>query len=120
MTRDGRSLITALAGIVGARHVRTALPERITYARDGLPTHRRVPGVVVLPGSRDEVIAIVRLLAALGVPFVPRGAGTGLSAKCERRCIAGADCALPAARNGEGLRTGPPAGERYTPYDEQP
>src|SRR5256886_7341213 len=79
MTRDGRSLIAALAGIVGARHVRTALPERITYARDGLPTHRRVPGVVVLPGSRDEVIAIVRLLAALGVPFVPRGAGTGLS-----------------------------------------
>src|SRR5947207_4666173 len=79
MTRDGRSLIAALAGIVGARHVRTALPERITYARDGLPTHRRVPGVVVLPGSRDEVVAIVRLLAALGVPFVPRGAGTGLS-----------------------------------------
>src|SRR5437899_5761274 len=79
MTRDGRSLIAALAGIVGARHVRTALPERITYARDGLPTHRRVPGVVVLPGTRDEVIAIVRLLADLGVPFVPRGAGTGLS-----------------------------------------
>src|SRR5207237_874081 len=40
---------------------------------------RHVPGVVVLPGSRDEVVAIVRLLAALGVPFVPRGAGTGLS-----------------------------------------
>src|SRR5437899_2590185 len=59
--------------------VRTALPERIPCARDGLATHRRVPGVVVLPGSRDGVIAIVRLLAALGVPFVPRGAGTGLS-----------------------------------------
>src|SRR6266705_1321721 len=73
------SLVDALAGIVGARHVRTALPERVTYARDGLPTHRRVPGVVVLPGSRDEVVAVVRLLAALGVPFVPRGAGTGLS-----------------------------------------
>src|SRR5881227_581343 len=75
----GGSLAAALSEIVGARHVRTALPERITYARDGLPTHRRVPGVVVLPGSRDEVVAIVRLLAALGVPFVPRGAGTGLS-----------------------------------------
>src|SRR5205814_828163 len=60
-------------------HVRTALPERVTYAKDGLPTLRRVPGVVVLPGSRDEVIAIVRLLSALGLPFVPRGAGTGLS-----------------------------------------
>src|SRR5207244_521634 len=75
----GESLAAALAEIVGARHVRTALPERITYARDGLPTHRHVPGVVVLPGSRDEVVAVVRLLAALGVPFVPRGAGTGLS-----------------------------------------
>src|SRR5260370_1177924 len=72
-------LVEALAEIVGARHVRSALPERLTYARDGLPTHRRVPRVAVLPGSRDEVVAVVRLLAALGIPFVPRGAGTGLS-----------------------------------------
>jgi glycolate oxidase subunit GlcD len=75
----GVALTAGLAEIVGARHVRTALPDRVTYARDGLPTHRRVPGVVVLPGSRDEVVAVLRLLAALGVPFVPRGAGTGLS-----------------------------------------
>ncbi len=73
------SLAEALAGIVGPRHVRTTLPERITYARDGLPTHRHLPGIVALPGSRDEVVALVRLLAALGVPLVPRGAGTGLS-----------------------------------------
>ena len=73
------SLAGALAGIVGGRHVRTARAERITYARDGLPTHHWVPGVVVLPASRDEVLAVVRLLAAAGVPFVPRGAGTGLS-----------------------------------------
>src|SRR5256885_14016977 len=79
MPRNMASLVDTLAEIVGPRHVRTALPERLTYARDGLPTHRRVPGVVVLPGSRDEVVAVVRLLAALGVPFVPRGAGTGLS-----------------------------------------
>ena len=38
-----------------------------------------MPGVVVLPGTRDELIATVRLLAQRGVPFVPRGAGTGLS-----------------------------------------
>jgi glycolate oxidase subunit GlcD len=73
------ALVEALAEIVGRRHVRSALPERITYARDGLPTHRRVPRVAVLPGSRDEVVAVVRLLAALGIAFVPRGAGTGLS-----------------------------------------
>ncbi len=68
-----------LAAIVGAQHVREARAERVTYAMDGLPTHRRVPDLVVLPGTREELIAIVRLLAALDVPFVPRGAGTGLS-----------------------------------------
>src|SRR3989475_7284572 len=31
------------------------------------------------PGQRDEVIAVVRLLAPLGVPLVPGGAGPGLS-----------------------------------------
>jgi glycolate oxidase subunit GlcD len=68
-----------LAAIVGDRHVRAARAERMTYAMDGLPTHRRVPDLVVLPGTREELIAVVRLLAALGVPLVPRGAGTGLS-----------------------------------------
>jgi glycolate oxidase subunit GlcD len=33
----------------------------------------------VFPGTRDEAIAVVRLLAAEGLAFVPRGAGTGLS-----------------------------------------
>ena len=79
MTALSSSVVRALAEIVGLRHVRTAPAERRTYAMDGLPTHRRTPGVVVLPGTREEVIAVVRLLAALGVPFVPRGAGTGLS-----------------------------------------
>src|SRR6266566_1403806 len=73
------TLARDLAAIVGEKHVRQARAERLTYSMDGLPTHRRVPDLVVLPGSREEVIAVVRLLAALGVPFVPRGAGTGLS-----------------------------------------
>ena len=73
------ALARDLAAIVGERHVREARAERLTYAMDGLPTHRRIPDLVVLPGTREEVIAVVRLFAALGVPFVPRGAGTGLS-----------------------------------------
>src|SRR2546428_9901426 len=68
-----------LSAIVGERHVRAARAERMTYAMDGLPRHRRFPDRVVLPGWREELIAVVRLLAALDVPFVPRGAGTGLS-----------------------------------------
>src|SRR5256885_12894983 len=73
------TLATALAGIVGERHVRSAPAERLAYAMDGLPTHRRLPALAVLPATRDEVIAVARLLADLGVAFVPRGAGTGLS-----------------------------------------
>src|SRR5258705_1046826 len=73
------ALARDLAAIVGGKHVREARAERVTYSMDGLPTHRRVPDLVVLPGTREELIAVVRLLAALDVPFVPRGAGTGLS-----------------------------------------
>ncbi len=60
----GPALIEGLAGIVGPRHVRTAPAERLTYARDGLPTYSRLPGVVVLPGTRDEVVAVLRLLGS--------------------------------------------------------
>ena len=35
--------------------------------------------MVVLPGSRDECIAVIRLLSTMGLPWVARGAGTGLS-----------------------------------------
>ena len=74
-----REVLTRLRGIVGDRWVRTAAAELETYAADALPTRRRRPGVVVFPGSRDDVTAAVRLLAATHTPFVARGAGTGLS-----------------------------------------
>src|SRR5690606_31069714 len=35
--------------------------------------------LAVFPGTRDELVAVVRALAAAGAPFVARGAGTGLS-----------------------------------------
>jgi glycolate oxidase subunit GlcD len=51
----------------------------LTYSSDGLPQYNVRPQLAVFPGTRDEVIAVVRELAARKVPFVPRGAGTGLS-----------------------------------------
>jgi glycolate oxidase subunit GlcD len=41
---------------------------------------------VVLPRSRGEVQRIVRACRAAGVPFVPRGAGTGLSGGATADC----------------------------------
>ncbi|HEU4588504.1 MAG TPA: FAD-linked oxidase C-terminal domain-containing protein [Gemmatimonadales bacterium] len=73
------SLIDALGRIVGPRWVRHRRAELQTFSMDGLPTHESPPGVVVLPGTREEVIEVVRLLHLLQVPFVARGAGTGLS-----------------------------------------
>ncbi len=55
-------------------------PEQLrTYECDGLTGHRVVPALVALPGSVDEVQAVVRLCNAERIPFVARGAGTGLS-----------------------------------------
>jgi len=68
-----------LAEIVGGRHVLSRQSELLVYNSDGLPGYRRQPSLAVFPGNRDETVAIVRLLADEGLPFVPRGAGTGLS-----------------------------------------
>jgi glycolate oxidase subunit GlcD len=73
------ALLDALSAIVGPRWVRHRKAELTTYAMDGLPTHESLPGAVVMPANRTEVVAVVRLLQLLQVPFVARGAGTGLS-----------------------------------------
>jgi glycolate oxidase subunit GlcD len=72
-------LTDALARIVGPRWVRHRRAELATYTMDGLPTRESYPGVVVMPAAAAQVREIVRLLHLAGVPFVARGAGTGLS-----------------------------------------
>ena len=69
----------SLARIVGPRRVLVRHGELLAYSSDGLPGYTRVPSIAVFPGTRAEVVAVVRELARHDVPFVPRGAGTGLS-----------------------------------------
>lgn len=71
--------IRELADAVGPQWVKHSPVELATFATDGLPTHDSHPGAVVMPGSRDQVLAILRILDRFGIPFVARGAGTGLS-----------------------------------------
>ncbi|MBI3982359.1 MAG: FAD-binding protein [Gemmatimonadetes bacterium] len=71
--------LDAITAVVGPRWVRLAPAQLDVYASDGLPTRFSRPGAVVLPGSREELIGVVRVLAHHEIPFVPRGAGTGLS-----------------------------------------
>jgi glycolate oxidase subunit GlcD len=73
------ALAERLADVVGRQHVLLRQSELLVYNSDGLPGYRRQPRLAVFPGTRDEAIGVVRLLAEEGMPFVPRGAGTGLS-----------------------------------------
>jgi glycolate oxidase len=73
------ALARELSGLLAADQLIT-LPEQLrTYECDGLTSHRVVPALVVLPQSTEEVQAVVRACSAHAVPFVARGAGSGLS-----------------------------------------
>jgi glycolate oxidase subunit GlcD len=78
-TANDSSLVNKLEDIVGQRFVMKRESDLLVYNSDGLPGYRRMPRIAVFPGNREEAVAVVRLLAEEKLPFVPRGAGTGLS-----------------------------------------
>ncbi|GBD12243.1 putative FAD-linked oxidoreductase [bacterium HR24] len=71
-------LLSELKRIVGPRYVLHRPEELVVYEYDAT-IERALPEAVVLPGSAEEVAAVVRLARGYGVPVTPRGAGTGLS-----------------------------------------
>jgi glycolate oxidase subunit GlcD len=73
------SVIEALEAVVGAARCLHRREELLVYECDGLTLHTAEPTAVVFPESRQEVQGIVRACRKHRVPFVPRGAGTGLS-----------------------------------------
>jgi glycolate oxidase subunit GlcD len=73
------TLALHLTQIVGAKHVLARSSELLAYESDALPGYQKRPKLAVFPGSRDELLAVMRALADAGAPFVARGAGTGLS-----------------------------------------
>ncbi|MFC4001849.1 FAD-binding oxidoreductase [Prauserella oleivorans] len=77
-------VVDELCQVVGSDQVLTDKPARFNRARvpAPFPVHRwseRVPDVVVLPGSTEEVAEIVRIANAHRIPVVPRDGGTGLT-----------------------------------------
>jgi glycolate oxidase len=73
------SFLEELTAALGHEHVITEPEQLATYDCDGLTGWRAQPACVVLPGSGPEVQDVLRLCARYQVPFVARGAGTGLS-----------------------------------------
>src|SRR3990172_4416609 len=73
------SIAAELRAALGTDHVITEPEQLKVYDCDGLTSWRALPALVALPGSTDEVQAVVRLCHRERIPFVARGAGTGLS-----------------------------------------
>jgi glycolate oxidase len=80
-TRKG-SLRRELERLLGAGGVLSDPDELLVYESDGLTLFRALADFVVFPTTADEVSAIVRLANREELPFVARGAGTGLSGGC--------------------------------------
>src|SRR5512140_3591758 len=72
-------LARQMAAVVGEAQCISDPAGLSVYECDGLSHGRVRPRLVVLPGSTEEVVQVVRLARAAGVPIVPRGSGTGLS-----------------------------------------
>src|SRR5438132_9763056 len=72
-------LIRELERICGADHVVTHPHALRTYESDGLLQYHAVPRVAVLPDTAEQVQRVVAACHREGVPWVARGAGSGLS-----------------------------------------
>jgi glycolate oxidase len=68
-----------LSAIVGADAVITDPTELTTYDCDAYTIEKSLPTAVVLPQTTEQVVEVVRYANRVGLPIVPRGAGTGLS-----------------------------------------
>lgn len=74
-----QSLTRDLARIVGTEGVLTDPVALATYDCDAYTIEKALPTVVVLPTETAQVAEIMRYACQVGVPVIPRGAGTGLS-----------------------------------------
>jgi glycolate oxidase len=73
------AVVQRLREVVGDRGLVADAARRIPYECDGLAFERRLPELVLLPASTDEVRACLGILHEARVPVVTRGAGTGLT-----------------------------------------
>jgi alkyldihydroxyacetonephosphate synthase len=78
----------ALRAVVGAENFLESVADRFAYARDRLPwglfqlragdLPATLPAAIAVPGSRDELVAIVEAANRLRIQLIPFGAGSGV------------------------------------------
>ncbi|WP_254174029.1 FAD-linked oxidase C-terminal domain-containing protein [Planktothrix pseudagardhii] len=65
--------------VVGKKGVVQRQEELLTYECDSLTSYRQRPALVVLPRTTEQVAEVVKICYENQIPWVTRGAGTGLS-----------------------------------------
>ena len=74
-----RALLAELRATFPPARLLTLADDLFVYECDAQTFDRGRPLCLVLPETTEEVCAVVKACASRGVPFLPRGAGTGLS-----------------------------------------
>ncbi|HEY2933060.1 MAG TPA: FAD-linked oxidase C-terminal domain-containing protein [Acidobacteriota bacterium] len=74
-----QTVVSDLNRLLGAHNVIADKSELILYECDGLTFHRRSPHLVVFVESAQQISEVVQIANRHRIPFLPRGAGTGLS-----------------------------------------
>ena len=76
---DKQTFVKQLQKIMSAASVLYEEEALRPFECDGLSAYRRLPWIVVLPETKAQIQAVMRLCYAQQIPVVARGAGTGLS-----------------------------------------
>jgi glycolate oxidase len=74
-----KPILKEFEAVLGKDGVVRRKDELLTYECDGLTAYRKRPAVVVLPRTTEQVAAVVKICDRHQIPWVARGAGTGLS-----------------------------------------
>lgn len=71
--------VRELKRIAGDENVLAEHEETIAYECDSFAFHRHTPDAVLLVNQTEDLVRAIDVARRHGVPFVPRGSGTGLS-----------------------------------------
>ncbi|MHB8708394.1 MAG: FAD-binding oxidoreductase [Desulfuromonadales bacterium] len=74
-----RTAIAQLQGIVGTANVASEPEDLLVLGYDATPGVHLCPDVAVYPTSAEQLLAVLAMARAEGLPVTPRGSGTGLS-----------------------------------------
>jgi len=89
-TKPGEEDIRYFREIAGGDNVVTGGDDLEPYTHDETEDFVFPPDVVVRPGSKEEVAAVMRRCHERSIPVTPRGGGTGLSGGA--LCVSGGVC----------------------------